>query len=232
MVNSHGKPHEISISDNLWEIFTRIAECADTAIETLINQAMFEMAVKLGYITPVVQEANPPMTEEEQRKTSPTVTIPKFTPGRTKEIANAPPSKSSASSLPTPAVLPTTKSPPFSSIPSTPVKRPPRPAPKSAITPGKSDEKGLFVINKDGESEKIDKDIFIIGRSSKCDLVINSVKVSREHAIITRERGEYFLEDLGSANGTWYKGERIEKMKLNDGDELFICDEKFTFVMH
>ena len=62
-------------------------------------------------------------------------------------------------------------------------------------------------------------------------MVINAVKVSREHAIITRERGEFFIEDLGSANGTWYKGERIEKMKIRDGDEIFICDEKFKFAV-
>ena len=121
-------------------------------------------------------------------------------------------------------------------------KRPPRPAPRpgqpgsspaSAAQPAapKAEGKGLFIVNEDGDTEKIDKDIYIIGRSSKCDLVINSVKVSREHAIITRERGEFFIEDLGSANGTWYKGERIEKMKIKDGDEVFICDEKFKFVL-
>jgi hypothetical protein len=134
-------------------------------------------------------------------------------------------------SIPTPAPIPASKTPTFSSIPPTPGKRPPRPSPRATTSPGKFEEKGLFVVNKDGDSEKIDKDIFIIGRSSKCDLVINSVKVSREHAIITRERGEYFIEDLGSANGTWYRGERIEKIKINDGDEVFICDERFTFVM-
>jgi pSer/pThr/pTyr-binding forkhead associated (FHA) protein len=115
-------------------------------------------------------------------------------------------------------------------------KRPPRPAPKPAApapgaAPAKVEGKGLYIVNEAGDNEKIDKDIYIIGRSSKCDLVINSVKVSREHAIITRERGEFFIEDLGSANGTWYKGERIEKMKIKDGDEVFICDEKFKFVI-
>jgi FOG: FHA domain len=231
MAPSYTKPHEISISDNLWEVFTKIAECAGTAMETLINQAMFEMAVKLGYITPIAHEVKPPLSEEELRKASPTVTFPKFTPGKTKELPNPPASRLSLGSMPTPAPIPTAKPPTFSSIPPTPGKRPPRPSPRATTSPGRSEEKGLFVVNKDGDSEIIDKDIFIIGRSSKCDLVINSVKVSREHAIITRERSEYFIEDLGSANGTWYRGERIEKIKINDGDEIFICDERFTFVM-
>jgi hypothetical protein len=230
MAPSHTKPHEISIADNLWEVFTKIVDCTGQAMETLINQAMFEMAVKLGYITPIAHEAKPPLSEEEFRKASTTVTLPKFSPTKTKELPNPPASRLSVGSLPTPAPLSTAKTPLPSSIPPTPGKRPPRPAPRSTTSPGKFEEKGLFVVNKDGDSEKIDKDIFIIGRSSKCDLVINSVKVSREHAIITRERGEYFIEDLGSANGTWYRGERIEKIKINDGDEVFICDERFTFI--
>ena len=100
-----------------------------------------------------------------------------------------------------------TKEAPSRRAPAT--SQPPRPAPRPAA-------RGLYIVNEEGESEKVDKDIFIIGRSSKCDLVINSVKVSREHAIITRERGEYYIEDLGSANGTWYKGEKIEKMKIKE----------------
>jgi len=108
-------------------------------------------------------------------------------------------------------------------------KRPPRPVPRQAS--GKIEDKGLYIVKEDGSMDKIDKDIFIIGRSSKSDLVINSVKVSREHAIITKERGDHYIEDLGSANGTWYKGEKIEKMKVSDGDEIFICDEKFKFIV-
>lgn len=230
MAPSQGKPHEISIADNLWDIFTKIAECAGQSAETLINQAMFEMALKLGYIAPVFREVQQPMSDDELRKSVPTVTYPKFTLGKTKETEIASSSNAMTIPLPTPVPVSTVRPPSLSSIPPPPSKRPPRSATKTTGA-GKSDDKGLFVTNKNGDSEKIDKDIFIIGRSSKCDLVINSVKVSREHAIITRERGEFFLEDLGSANGTWYKGERIEKIKLNDGDEVFICDEKFTFAM-
>ena len=53
---------------------------------------------------------------------------------------------------------------------------------------------------------KIDKDTFIIGRSRTCDLVIPSSKVSRQHSGICRENGEYYIEDLGSANGVWKDG--------------------------
>lgn len=200
-----GRPRQISVNEPLWEVYSSMADESGTHVDTLINQAMFELAVKLGYITPVSRESAPPMDEDElgARPTRRPPPGQKFAPGRTKEAAGR---KSAA-----------------------PAKRPPRPAPRPA--PVKPEAKGLYIVNEDGDTEKIDKDIYIIGRSSKCDLVINSVKVSREHAIITRERGEYYIEDLGSANGTWYKGEKIEKMKARDGDEIFICDEKFKFVL-
>jgi hypothetical protein len=200
-----GRPRQISVNEPLWEVYSSMADESGTHVDTLINQAMFELAVKLGYITPVSRESAPPMDEAEMgaRPTRRPPPGQKFAPGRTKEAAGR---KSAA-----------------------PAKRPPRPSPRPA--PVKAEAKGLYIVNEDGDTEKIDKDIYIIGRSSKCDLVINSVKVSREHAIITRERGEYYIEDLGSANGTWYKGEKIEKMKVRDGDEIFICDEKFKFVL-
>ena len=200
-----GRPKQISVNEPLWEVYSSMADESGTHVDTLINQAMFELAVKLGYITPVSRESAPPMNEAEMgaRPTRRPPPGQKFAPGRTKEAAGR---KSAA-----------------------PAKRPARPSPRPA--PAKAEAKGLYIVNEDGDTEKIDKDIYIIGRSSKCDLVINSVKVSREHAIITRERGEFFIEDLGSANGTWYKGERIEKMKIRSDDEIFICDEKFKFVL-
>ena len=215
MASPPGRPRQVAISENLWEIFSTMADESGNDADVLINQAMFEMAVRMGYINPVPTDAAPPAGEEKMPAPAAKPTRPppakqaqqKFAPGRTREAGGRKPAPAPA---PSPA----------------PAPRPPRPAPRP-----KKEESGLYIVNEDGDTEKIDKDIYIIGRSSKCDLVINSVKVSREHAIITRERGEFFIEDLGSANGTWYKGERIEKMKIRDGDEIFICDEKFKFAV-
>ncbi len=217
MAGPPGRPRQVAITDEMWDVFGALAEESGLEVEVLINQAMFEMAVRLGYVTPAPVDMEAPAGEDEFEASPPPRSKPpkpaakpskpkgqKFAKGRTREAG----ARSSSSGSP---------------------KRPPRPAPRTAKEPPQ--KKGLFVVNEDGDTEKIDKDIYIIGRSSKCDLVINSVKVSREHAIITRERGDYFIEDLGSANGTWYKGERIEKMKIRDGDEIFICDEKFKFVV-
>lgn len=90
--------------------------------------------------------------------------------------------------------------------------------------------KTLYVVNSAGDMHKIDKDTFIIGRSRTCDLVIPSSKVSRQHSGICRENGEHFIEDLGSANGVWKDGVKIQKEKIKDGDEFMISEEVLRFI--
>jgi FHA domain len=84
----------------------------------------------------------------------------------------------------------------------------------------------LVLLAEGRELDRIVKDRFLIGRGKHCDLVINSGKVSREHAAITREGPAYFIEDLGSSNGTWFDKRRISRRQIQDGDEYFICSEK------
>ena len=86
-----------------------------------------------------------------------------------------------------------------------------------------------LVLTADGrELDRVVKERFLIGRGKHCDLIINSGKVSREHAAITREGPDYFIEDLGSSNGTWYDKRRITKRQIIEGDEYFICAEKLA----
>ncbi len=99
-------------------------------------------------------------------------------------------------------------------------KRPTPPPPK----------KTLYVVNSAGDMHKIDKDTFIVGRSRTCDLVIASSKVSRQHSGICRENGEHYIEDLGSANGVWKDGVKIQKEKIRDGDEFMISEEVLKFI--
>jgi FHA domain len=99
--------------------------------------------------------------------------------------------------------------------------------------PPADEEEGtaLFLISETGDQQKVVNDRFVIGRGKHCDLVINSGKVSREHAVILREGSDYFVEDLGSSNGTWFNKQRIKRRKIEDGDEYFICSEKIRLVI-
>src|SRR5205823_13953068 len=86
-----------------------------------------------------------------------------------------------------------------------------------------------LVLLADGrELDRVVKDRFLIGRGKHCDLIINSGKVSREHAAITREGSNYFIADLGSSNGTWFDKRRISRRQIQEGDEYFICSEKLS----
>ena len=104
--------------------------------------------------------------------------------------------------------------------------RQPAPKPKPADKPRKT----LYVLNSAGDMHKIDKDTFIVGRSRTCDLVIPSSKVSRQHSGICRENGEHYIEDLGSANGVWKDGVKIQKERIKDGDEFMISEEVLKFI--
>ena len=99
--------------------------------------------------------------------------------------------------------------------------RPP-PVPVSAgPAPGR-----LRLHREDGSVVEVMGDRFVVGRGGHCDLVIDSAKISREHAAFVRAPDGWWVEDLGSSNGTWFHGERVSRRRVEHGDELFLCAEK------
>ncbi|HEU5425112.1 MAG TPA: FHA domain-containing protein, partial [Nitrolancea sp.] len=61
-----------------------------------------------------------------------------------------------------------------------------------------------------------------IGRAPENDVVINDLLVSRNHAELHREGGQYVLVDLDSANGTYVNGKRITRAPIGAGDYITI----------
>ena len=62
----------------------------------------------------------------------------------------------------------------------------------------------------------------IIGRAADCGILLNDGGISREHARVEKdERGEVWITDLGSTNGTYFlDGRRIDRHVLRDGDKI------------
>jgi hypothetical protein len=89
----------------------------------------------------------------------------------------------------------------------------------------------LVLVREDGSESPVRVDRFLIGRGRHCELVIDSGKISREHAAVVREGEAWFIEDLDSANGTWHRRERVQRRRIEDGDEYFICAERVRCVM-
>ena len=59
-----------------------------------------------------------------------------------------------------------------------------------------------------------------IGRSDQCDIAVKDSSMSGKHAEISKINGEIRVKDLGSANGIWLNGERVDDVELFDGDVL------------
>lgn len=66
-------------------------------------------------------------------------------------------------------------------------------------------------------------DKLVLGRDPACDVVLDDPKASRKHAAIERlAEGRYRLQDLGSSNGTFLLGQRVETAEIVPGAELRI----------
>jgi DNA-binding winged helix-turn-helix (wHTH) protein len=70
----------------------------------------------------------------------------------------------------------------------------------------------------------------VLGRGAQAAVRIRSSGVSRAHARILVSAGLAILEDLGSKNGTFHKGRRIEgRVSLADGDQIVVGPTLLTF---
>jgi hypothetical protein len=68
-----------------------------------------------------------------------------------------------------------------------------------------------------------------IGRSEEGEIVLLDPSVSRMHAIVEVDGGLPIVRDLGSTNGTYLNGRRIEAEPLRDGDELRFGNTRMRF---
>jgi pSer/pThr/pTyr-binding forkhead associated (FHA) protein len=81
-----------------------------------------------------------------------------------------------------------------------------------------------------GSRYLLDRDSTSIGRHPDSHVFLDDVTVSRHHARLDREDEGFVLYDLGSLNGTYLAGERVDRRLLRAGAELQVGRFKLLFV--
>lgn len=81
-----------------------------------------------------------------------------------------------------------------------------------------------------GRSYRFHQDATTVGRTNGNDLVISGSTVSRRHARLWFYEGQWYIEDVGSVNGTFVNNNRLfQQTVLKDGDTINFGDEKVIF---
>ncbi|PJJ55118.1 FHA domain-containing protein [Compostimonas suwonensis] len=75
----------------------------------------------------------------------------------------------------------------------------------------------------------LDADVTVAGRHPDADIFLDDVTVSRKHAEFVRHGTAFEVRDLGSLNGTYFDGVRIETALLSDGAEVQVGKFRLTF---
>src|SRR5580658_6947452 len=68
-----------------------------------------------------------------------------------------------------------------------------------------------------------------LGRDPTNEIPIPAPGVSRKHVQFSIERNEVWIQDLGSVNGTYVNGVKIDKQKLKDGDAISLSEITFKY---
>ena len=91
---------------------------------------------------------------------------------------------------------------------------------------------GILVFeswHRSGSRYALDSESISIGREKDADIFLDDVTVSRQHAVIERNKSIYRVSDVGSLNGTYLNAKIVRSEELTDGDVLQIGRFKLVF---
>jgi pSer/pThr/pTyr-binding forkhead associated (FHA) protein len=82
-----------------------------------------------------------------------------------------------------------------------------------------------------GSRYLLDTDLSTVGRHPESDIFLDDITVSRRHVEFRREAGEggFRVHDVGSLNGTYVNGDRVDDAELQNGDEVRIGKFRLIF---
>ena len=90
----------------------------------------------------------------------------------------------------------------------------------------------LLVVQRgpgSGSRFLLDQDVISAGRHPESEIFLDDVTVSRRHAEFHRQGDSFTVSDVGSLNGTYVNRDRIDRVRLNDGDEVQIGKFRLVF---
>jgi sigma-B regulation protein RsbU (phosphoserine phosphatase) len=107
---------------------------------------------------------------------------------------------------------------------------------QTIINPPPESSSGVFptLVYVQGNEQRIinlDHSPFSVGRKVDKDLVIADPRVSRDHALIVSENGQFSVVDQGSKHGTFVNGERIQQKNLERNDRLEFGVREVAYVI-
>lgn len=116
----------------------------------------------------------------------------------------------------------------------TKVFKPSAPSVTAAVSAGDAEELGLAReprarLTVDGQRHDLSKDAVVLGRSRECDITLDDANVSRRHAEVRRENGDWWIVDLGSTNGVELNGKRVSHERLAHEDQILLGRTEITF---
>jgi pSer/pThr/pTyr-binding forkhead associated (FHA) protein len=86
----------------------------------------------------------------------------------------------------------------------------------------------MFRPEGDRRSFSITRELTVIGRREDCDFRIPLGEISRKHCRLIRDGEQLRIEDLGSSNGTYHNGARVQEATLSPGDTLQVGSVVFV----
>jgi len=80
-----------------------------------------------------------------------------------------------------------------------------------------------------GSRYLLDTDLSTVGRHPESDIFLDDITVSRRHVEFRREGESFRVHDVGSLNGTYLNGDRVDDAELQNGDEVRIGKFRLIF---
>ncbi|HUO85375.1 MAG TPA: FHA domain-containing protein, partial [Thermoanaerobaculia bacterium] len=88
----------------------------------------------------------------------------------------------------------------------------------------------VFTPHSTPSRHELHDELVTIGRALDCTVPVKDRYLSRKHAEMVMEEGQWILRDCGSANGTWLNGTRIDQQhRLRSGDRIRLGDTEILF---